>query len=43
MEKKIIDLEIIDELEDSGVDAIALVDNPAIEKNFMYFKKEVFV
>jgi hypothetical protein len=43
MEKKIIDLEIIDELEDSGVDAIALVDNPAIEKNFMYFKKEAFV
>ena len=43
MEKKIIDLEIVDELEGSGVDAIALVDSPAIEKNFMYFKAEQFV
>jgi hypothetical protein len=43
MNKTVIDLEIIDELEDSGVDAIALVDKPAIEKNFMYFKKEAFV
>ena len=43
MEKRIIDLEIIDELEGSGVDAIALVDSPAIEKNFMYFKVEEFV
>ena len=43
MEKRIIDLEIIDELEGSGVDAIALVDSPAIEKNFMYFKAEEFV
>ena len=43
MEKRIIDLEIIDDLEGSGVDAIALVDSPAIEKNFMYFKAEEFV
>lgn len=43
MEKRVIDLEIIDELEGSGVDAIALVDSPAIEKNFMYFKAEEFV
>lgn len=42
-DKLIIDLEIIDELEDSGVDAIALVDSPAIEKNFLYFRKEGFV
>ena len=38
----------IDEMDDfSGVDAIALVEEPAIESNFMYFKdmkqnKEVF-
>lgn len=43
MEKKVIDLEIIDDLEESGVDAIALVDSPAIEKNWMFFKKEAFV
>jgi len=43
MEKRVIDLEIIDDLEGSGVDAIALVDSPAIEKNFMYFKAEEFV
>jgi len=43
MEKKIIDLEIIDELTGSGVDAIALVDSPAIEKNFMYFNAETEV
>ena len=40
MERKIIDLEIVDELDGSGVDAIALVDIPAIEKNFMYFRVE---
>jgi hypothetical protein len=43
MERKVIDLEIVDELEGSGVDAIALVDSPAIEKNFMYFRQEKFV
>ena len=43
MERKVIDLEVIDELKDSGVDAIALVDEPAIEKTWLYFKKENFV
>jgi len=43
MERKVIDLEIIDDLDGSGVDAIALVDSPAIEKNFMYFRAEEFV
>lgn len=43
MERKVIDLEIIDDLDGSGVDAIALVDSPAIEKNFMYFRAEAFV
>lgn len=41
--KKVIDLEIVDELQDSGVSMIALVDVPAIEKDWMAFKKEVFV
>ena len=43
MEKNIIDLEIVEDLEQSGVSAIALVDIPAIEKNWMAFKREVFV
>jgi hypothetical protein len=43
MEKKVIDLEIVEDLEQSGVFAISLVDVPAIEKNWMAFKKEVFV
>lgn len=43
MEKNIIDLEIVEDLEQSGVFAIALVDVPAIEKNWMAFKREVFV
>jgi hypothetical protein len=43
MERKIIDLEIIEDLEQSGVDAIALVDEPAIGKYWMYFKSEDFV
>ena len=43
MEKKVIDLEIIENIEQSGVFAISLVDVPAIEKNWMAFKKEVFV
>lgn len=41
---KIIDLEIIDDLEESGTQKISLVDSPAIEKDWMYFKKvEKFV
>jgi hypothetical protein len=43
MEKNIIDLEIVEDLEQSGVFAIALVDVPAIEKNWMAFKREIFV
>jgi hypothetical protein len=43
MKKKVIDLEIIEDLEQSGVSQIALVDVPAIEKYWMAFKKEEFV
>jgi hypothetical protein len=41
--KRIIDLGIIPEDEISGVSAIALVEEPAIELDFRYFKKETFV
>jgi len=40
MEKKVVELVILPEDEESGVSAISLVDRPAIEVNFMYFKKE---
>jgi hypothetical protein len=43
MEKNIIDLEVADDLEQSGASAIALVDFPAIEKDWMAFKREEFV
>ena len=43
MENKIIDLEIIDDLEQSGVSAISLVEVPAIERNWLAFKREEFV
>ena len=43
MEKKVIDLGIIPELEVSGVKKISLVEEPAIELDFLYFKKEEFV
>lgn len=43
MERKVINLEIIDDLENSGVDAIALVDEPAIGKYWMYMRSEDFV
>ena len=43
MERKVINLEIIDDLENSGVDAIALVDEPAIGKYWMYMRSEEFV
>ena len=44
MKKKLVEL-IIGEtgLDGLGVDAIALVENPAIEENFLYFKEEKFV
>jgi hypothetical protein len=43
MEKNIINLEIIEDLVESGVSAISLVDYPAIEKDWLAFKKEKFV
>lgn len=42
-EKKLIELGIIPEVETSGVSKISLVENPAIELDFLYFKKEEFV
>jgi hypothetical protein len=39
---KIIKLEINEEDDFSGVDAIALVENPAIESNWMYFSDQKF-
>ena len=41
--KKVIQLEVVDDLEDSGVSSIALVDEPAIEKYFVYMRNEKFV
>jgi len=41
--KKIIDLEIVDDLEESGVSAIALVDQPAIDVNWFAFRQESFI
>jgi hypothetical protein len=43
MEKNIINLEIIEDLVDSGVSAISLVDIPAIQKDWMAFQIEQFV
>ena len=43
MENKIIDLEIIEDLVESGVSAISLVEVPAIERNWLAFKREEFV
>ena len=43
MENKIIDLEIIEDLIESGVSAISLVEVPAIEKNWLAFAREEFV
>jgi len=42
-EKLVIDLGILTNLENSGVAEIALVEEPAIELDFLYFKKEEFV
>ena len=41
--KKVIELEILDELANSGVYEIALVDSPAIESGWMAFKSQEFV
>lgn len=43
MERKVIELEIVEDIETSGVSAISLVDVPAIEKDWMAFKVEEFV
>jgi hypothetical protein len=43
MKRKVIELEIIDELEESGVSAISLVDSPAINIEWMAFKEEKFI
>ncbi len=43
MEKKVIELEIAEDIDESGVSAISLVDVPAIEKLWMAFKEEQFV
>ena len=42
-EKKVIELELLDNVEDSGVSAVALVSDPAIEKFWVYMKKHSFV
>jgi hypothetical protein len=41
--KKVIELEILDDMPMSGVFEIALVDKPAIETNWMAFRSEEFV
>ena len=43
MEKNIIDLEMLDNVQDSGVFELALVDEPAINKIWMAMAKEKFV
>jgi hypothetical protein len=42
-EKRVVELELIDDMEDSGVSAVALVQDPAIEKFWVYMKKHAFV
>jgi hypothetical protein len=41
--KKVIDLEIVDEMFESGVSKISLVDQPAIDVNWFAFKEEKFI
>ena len=43
MSKKVIELEILEDYEDSGVSAISLVDVPAIERTWMAFREQQFV
>jgi len=40
MEKNVIQLEILEDLEGSGVEAISLVNEPATESYWLYFKSE---
>ena len=43
MKKDIIDLDILEELAESGVNAISLVDMPAIQVSWFAFKKQNFI
>ena len=43
LKRKVIELEILSEMESSGVEKISLVSDPAIESNFLFFGKEKFV
>jgi hypothetical protein len=43
MKKKIIDLEIIDDFEESGANKISLVDQPAINLDWVAFQSEEFI
>lgn len=43
MKKKVIDLEIIEDLEESGVEKISLVDRPAIDVQWFAFQEEDFI
>ena len=43
LKRKIIELEILPDMESSGVEKISLVSDPAIESNFLFFGKEKFV
>lgn len=43
MNKKIIDLEIIDDLEEAGASRISLVDQPAINLDWVAFAREEFI
>jgi hypothetical protein len=43
MKKKIIDLEIIDDLEEAGASKISLVDQPAINLDWVAFAREEFI
>ena len=43
MKRKVIDLDILEHLEESGVSALSLVDRPAIEIQWRAFKDQKFV
>ena len=43
MKRKVIDLDILENLAESGVSALSLVDRPAIEIQWMAFKDQKFV
>lgn len=41
--KRVVELGVIEDLEESGVTAVSLVDEPAIEKYWVYMKQQNFV